>query len=409
MVAAVKWEVSKKQIEKALKTCNGSMTEAAKSLGLSRSTLYAMVGRLKVTKPDSRIKPVAGEAPSVADRYDLDFFKKRTQQLEKELVGVNQIRKEIFKLKDANIDIPQWMLKDRTNQKHRTLIPQLFTSDFQWGEVIIKDEMDGINEYNVAIAKARYRELITATVDICTNYLSQSKYPGMIYLRGGDTISGDIHEELRMSNELTSPMQVYDVVCEEARGIEHLADVFGQLVVISVPGNHGRTTIKPASKTYSEANYDYLASLLLEKIFEKDKRIKFYTPVSGDFYYQVYGTRYLLTHGDRIGSSGGQGFIGPAATIMRGIKKTRDQFASVGKIVDYVLLGHYHTSMKLPHGVVNGSLPGYSEYAKRFRMDPEPPSQTLLFTDPKYGLEQVREIRLDTPRLGADGGWFKAA
>jgi hypothetical protein len=406
MSDSFKWNISKQKVLSALKKSGGSVKGAAKALGVPRTTLSSMVERLDIKPTRTKLVPTVEDS---IVQNDLDFLNTQVKSLQKQQASLGSIRREIFKLADADPSPPDWTIKDRSTHKKRQLIPILLTSDFQWGEKIVKAEMDGINEYNPAIAKSRYRELITATIDISNNYLSQGSYPGIVYLRGGDTISGDIHEELKLTNSLTSVMQVYDVVNEEARGIELLADNFGQVMVGSVSGNHGRTTIKPMSKSYSETNYDYLVSLFLEKFFRHDKRVKFFTPISGDFYFKVYGHRGLLTHGDRIGSSGGQGFIGPAATILRGVKKTRDEYQSLGKPVDTVYLGHFHTAMHLTHCVANGSLPGYSEYARRFRMPPEPPSQSLIYIDPKFGIDHIRQIKLGvSENVDKNESWFVA-
>jgi len=226
------------------------------------------------------------------------------------------------------------------------------------------------------------------------------EYPGIIYWRLGDMISGDIHQELRETNDLQSLPAVLDLVEHEEAGIKELKRAFGRVYVVSVPGNHGRTTMKPFAKQFVETNYDYLSAVMLEKQFKGDDAITFHTPLSGDAIVNVFGYRFLGTHGDRIGSSGGQGFIGPAATIARGMKKLSDYYSGLGQPIDYQLMGHFHTSLELEYGWSNGSLPGYGEFAKMFRMKPQPPSQWLLFCHPKYGVTCRWPILLEPrPRL----------
>lgn len=81
---------------------------------------------------------------------------------------------------------------------------------------------------------------------------------------------------------------------------------------------------------------------------------------------------------------------------MRGIYKCRQQYARMGRPVDYVLTGHFHVAMQLPNGIANGCLAGFSEYAKsELRAEPEPPTQTMWWTHPKWGLTTIRRIRVD--------------
>jgi hypothetical protein len=138
-----------------------------------------------------------------------------------------------------------------------------------------------------------------------------------------------------------------------------------------------------------------MLTLMLEKAFQGDKRVTFLHPTSGEAYFDVFGRKFLLTHGDRIGSRGGTGFIGASATVARGFKKTRDTYQALGKPVDYVLCGHFHQFLVLNGGIVNGSLPGYSEFAMANKMPPEPPSQTLMFVDSQFGLNEIRRVVLE--------------
>jgi hypothetical protein len=88
---------------------------------------------------------------------------------------------------------------------------------------------------------------------------------------------------------------------------------------------------------------------------------------------------------------------------MRGMKKTYDYYATVNVIVDYMLVGHYHTAFELEYGWSNGSLPGFSEYARGFRARPKPPVQWLLFCHPKYGVTCRWPILLEPqPKLSTE-------
>jgi hypothetical protein len=137
-----------------------------------------------------------------------------------------------------------------------------------------------------------------------------------------------------------------------------------------------------------------LVSFMLQREFAKDKRVTFQTSRSFDVVYPIYDKTILLTHGDRIGSGGGQGFIGPAATILRGAQKVIQEQAALGRVIDRVDMGHFHTFIYYVWVLCNGSVPGYSEYAKSFRMRPQDPIQTLLFHHPKHGVVDVRPINL---------------
>ena len=323
---------------------------------------------------------------------DLRISRAARDAAEKAMHDAERIRETVFNLIETPVVSPDWMV-ERNKVSDAPHIPVLMTSDFQWGETIDRANMDGINEYNVAIAQKRYRKLIEKTIDISFEHLPKNKYDGMIYLRLGDSVSGDIHEELRKTNELSGITAIPSLVEAEAWGILQLVTAFGKVHVVSVPGNHGRTTLKPPTKKIEE-NFDWLASCWLEREFRAEGRITWQTPRSSDAVFEVHRRKYLATHGDNIGTRGGQGFVGPIATISRGATLTMREYASRGVTIDKMFLGHFHSAFDFGRGWSNGSLPGYSEYARMGRMTPEPPQQWLIFMHPKYGATSQWKVLL---------------
>lgn len=273
-------------------------------------------------------------------------------------------------------------------------IPELLTSDFQIGEVIRASETDYSFGYDTETFRRRYRRLISTTIDLCFRHAGDGwSYPGIVYARGGDTISGAIHDELAETDDLT-PIEAVEVAFEEeAAGIAKLLEAFGRVEVKDCGGgNHDRDTHKPRTKRTTGHSYDRLVSYMLRREFMRDDRVTFQGTLSPDVYFSIYDTRILLTHGDKIGSRGGHGMIGPAATISRGFQKVILEQQALGRPVDMVQCGHFHTPLWLELGICNGCLPGYSEFAKSLRMRPQPPSQFLMFFAAKRGLVDLRKV-----------------
>jgi hypothetical protein len=193
------------------------------------------------------------------------------------------------------------------------------------------------------------------------------------------------------------------LVEEECAGIEALLKNFGRVDIWSVPGNHGRDTEKPYAKAYVEHNFETLAAWMLEREFKGEKRVTFTTPLSGDVYRPIYGYWFLLTHGDRMGTGGGKGFIGEAAPIIRGAKLVIDQYAKLHRHIDYICTGHYHTRMEHPYGFANGCLAGFSEYGRGLRKAPAAPEQWFWFVHPDHGVTARWPIMLERrPKIPAE-------
>lgn len=86
----------------------------------------------------------------------------------------------------------------------------------------------------------------------------------------------------------------------------------------SIRGN----THKPRYKGAAVTNYDWLLYCLLQRYFKRQPglcdQITFQIPEAFDVRYKVFNRRFMLTHGDRLGARGGDGFIGAMGPIMRG-------------------------------------------------------------------------------------------
>lgn len=338
---------------------------------------------------DAKHNPLTKER--AAHSYTKDLLKQAQGDLE---VLHKEIERFRFAAK-ASETAADWTYTPRPASKGDHM-PVLFVSDAQVGEVIDAAEVEYGRGYSTPIFRERYRELISTTIYLSQNHVSPEwTFPGIIYIRGGDAVSGGIHEELRETDDLL-PLEAARVVFEEeAAGIRELAEVFGRVEVKSVSGgNHDRDTPKRQTKKRVGHNIDAMIDYMLAMHFSNDKRVTFQLTKSPDVVFPIFGFQALATHGDNIGSGGGTGFIGPVANIAKGVQKIRIEQGMLGRIIDHVYVGHFHTFHHCRPFTANGSFPGYSEFAKSFRMQPEPPTQALQYWHPKRGLVDLKPIVL---------------
>ncbi|MBS0359870.1 MAG: hypothetical protein JSR98_00710, partial [Proteobacteria bacterium] len=190
--------------------------------------------------------------------------------------------------RDLRLTPPAWTLKPRSGEKSEHM-PLLITSDFQVGEVIRQAETDHAHGYDVATFRRRYRRLIETAIHLCFHHQAEWTFPGIVYERLGDTISGGIHDELAETDELT-PIEAVTVAAEEeAAGISQLAQAFGRVLVMECGGgNHDRDTKKPRSKQAGAHSFDRLVSYILRLKFQGDERVAFQGTESPDIWFPVY-------------------------------------------------------------------------------------------------------------------------
>lgn len=401
----------------ALDKCDGNRAAAAVLLGMSPSVVKSRIRIIAISFPSlptPKSPPTRNQhgtpaaERTVAEDVTLKRATTATAKAEKKNKALlDELQRHQDMIRDlkwaagemASFKPVPWINPNRAAHKSEHM-PYLLTSDFQVGEVVNPAETEHGYGFDVPIFQRRYKRMVEVSIYLARQHVGPGwTYPGFIYARGGDPISGGIHQELRETDSLT-PMEAARVVAEtEVEGIATLAAEFGKVFVPCVGhSNHSRLTFKPQAKKARANSFDAMIDwMIMDKIAGMPKvkgRVKFQTTESPDVFFPIYEMNILLTHGDNIGSRGGQGFIGPAATIMRGAQKVVMEQSAMGRRIDRVDLGHFHTPMYLGWVLVNGSMPGYSEYAKMFRMRPSPPQQTLLFHHPRRGVVDIKPLIL---------------
>lgn len=280
---------------------------------------------------------------------------------------------------------PPWAIpkKRKSSDKHGTV--GLLLSDLHLDEVVLPSEMRGRNAYNREIADMRLRKVFNSVIEQATYYHQGTKYDGAYVALGGDLVNGDIHPELKETNEYPVPETIRFWVPKIASGLEMLADQFGFVEVAAVPGNHGRLGLKPRYKKRALDNADWLMSALLAERFSSDSRFKFDVPESMDTSTTIYDTTLLLTHGDQAGGGSGIGGIFPGIMRMKARKQANFEF-------DWLLMGHFHQYLHTQHITVNGSLKGWDEYALGHNFVYEPPNQAMFILTPEHGVTWPIEL-----------------
>jgi hypothetical protein len=296
--------------------------------------------------------------------------------------------------------------------KHANQAVVLHLSDLHVGEVVNREEVMGVNEYNLPVAQKRIGRLFNAASILTTSaWPASDAAPSKIcVLLGGDLISGHgLHPEHAETDAGTAYQQTKWAAEYIAAGVLRLhldlAERFGRPVpieIISVVGNHGRDTFgKPRTKLVTLQSYDTLVSDFVEAALKEHKTIKHYRPRGFDAYFDVVGWPCLLTHGDRMGSGGGAGFIGPLATVIRGHRKIIDTEHRQRRPVYKIFSGHFHTSGISSFGFSNGSGVGFGEFAKSIRADPEPAQQNLVVFHERIGFLRYHPIAMGDPSEGS--------
>lgn len=385
---------------------HGTKAAAAKALGIPVSTFKGRLRAAELPSPEAK----AAEAASTEARAKITMqdtirdLQAQIKTFHREEVTAANVREIIFGLASRQPTPPSWLVNPKKGASGNG-VPCTIWSDWHWGEVVNPTQVNGINEFNLAIAHARLKLLVERTIDLCFNHMTNPLYPGIIINLGGDMLSGDIHEELTETNELPVMATLFDLFDKLVWAIGAMADRFGNVFLPGAVGNHGRNTRKPRMKDRVYSNFDWVLYQMLERHFRSDPRIVFWSPLGTDVTYNVYNHRYLLTHGDALGVKGGDGIIGALGPILRGTFKTANAASAMGEPFDTILMGHWHQYISLRGLIVNGALKGYDEFAKAMRFRPDYPEQALWFTHPKHGITCAWPVKLGGLQTKSTAPW----
>ena len=331
-------------------------------------------------------------------------YKRTIARLQREEDTAEKIREEIWQLAAHDPEPPAWLIGKQGKLGSRGC-PIVAWGDIHFGETVSEDETNGLNVVNADILKKRMFRLYNTTTDLAFHHMGRAKtvYPGIIVLLGGDMIGGDIHEELLATNDRTPHQAVDELTDILAAGIEHMATKFGRVYAVGVVGNHGRSSKKMRMKQRVFTNYDWSIYCNLKRHFKNQKYIRIDVPPTADAFFNSYGVRYMVTHGDSLGVKGGDGIIGAIGPIMRGSIKLGTQTRTIGRDFDELVLFHWHQMLWLPGVTVNNALKGFDEYAMlQLRARYSRPSQALWFNHPEHGTTARWEIFLEGKKKAAE-------
>lgn len=256
----------------------------------------------------------------------------------------------------------------------------LLWSDWHLEEQVLADEIGGINEYDLDIAKARIVSLVQNSLRVYQIANRDTDLRTVYLWLGGDFVTGWIHEELRDTTHL-SPIEAIQfaksmLITALDFMLEHLpADT--NLVVACNRGNHGRVDAKKRVTGDWKMSYEWMLYEDLQRFYAGKDRISIHNPKSYYSYTDLDGYVIRGMHGCNVKYAGGVGGITvPLYKMILRLDQNRH--------ADHTVMGHYHQAgMPMANVTMNGSVIGYNAYAARFGFRVEPPQQVARVLDLK--------------------------
>lgn len=316
-------------------------------------------------------------------KNDISALKKDKGEAYKEIRELREAMDAISLIEGNHTKPPAWASARKKSSGHRGTACHIL-SDLHLDERVAPDEVEGLNAYSREIALKRLKRDVERTIMVSRDYVSGVQYDGMALFLLGDLISGWIHEELSETNECPMLETIDYWVDHLSAAVGTFAEEFGNVRVVGIVGNHGRTTRKPRMKQRVTTNMDWLIYRMIARDFKDDDRVSFQVPYSADTTLPLYDTKFLATHGDQF--RGGSGVSGVLAPLMTGAYRKTRRAMMTDTNFDYLVMGHFHQYNVFKNIIVNGSLKGYDEYAYMSNFEYEPPQQAFWVVTPEHGI-----------------------
>lgn len=266
-------------------------------------------------------------------------------------------------------------------------------SDAHFPERVDPSQTFGL-DYGADICRRRLEYLRDKVIRYAD--LRRSAYPvqKLTVNVNGDMLSGDIHEELEVTNEFPMTEAVvkmaymlFDMGCA-------FSEVFPSVEFIVMPGNHPRIQKKPRFKQKWN-NWEYLMGQFIGAL--AGDRFKVTVPKDLVYQFNIFSQRIGVTHGD------GQKVQAYAGIPYYGMEKRRTKLQALLKQLnlpqlDLLCYGHFH-QMIFEEGqgcsmFINGSIKGGDEYSTGTTYAAQAPVQGLMTFHPRHGLTDLSRINL---------------
>jgi len=330
-------------------------------------------------------------------------LRKRVADLETKILSIREGEGELKELFNSLGNAVETAIPFPVQYKPKDLIVDspveavLQCTDWHYGANQLADEIERFGEFSPDICRERVMDKLVSTYINWVELHRKAYQCDTLRIVGtGDLISGDIHDELKITNAFPTPVQSVKVAYLFSDMIQCLAPHFKEIVVDFITAdNHGRMTKKPQSKEEGLNNFGYIVAHLAKERLKSHNNVKFNIHPVMQAVIHIQNTSYLTMHGHQIKGWAGIPFYGIERKVGKEAQKRLRALPELREAVrfDKILMGHYHTPSNMEDWMIGGSLSGtdaYDHKCGRYSL----PTQTGWFVHPKHGEFDWTKFRL---------------
>lgn len=278
--------------------------------------------------------------------------------------------------------VPPKMVYKANRKAGAPITHVLHLTDLHNGEVTRKDEVDGFGEFNPEIFTSRLAKLASSVTDVTAVKRSGYNIPHLHILGTGDYVSGDIHQELQVTNAYPAPVQAVRAGLDIGEMIAMVAPHFAQVTCDFITlDNHGRMTRKNQAAEGGENNWGYVVAHIISQYLKRFSNVNVRIHAKASALVPIGPERYLLFHGHQIKGWAGLPYYGfDRRVAMEAVKRMGFPETGFTKLT----MGHFHVAVDSPHWLIGGSLSGTNAFDHSCGRH-SPAHQTSWLVHPKHG------------------------
>ena len=199
----------------------------------------------------------------------------------------------------------------KAEAKHKICAAVMRISDSHTGAVQDALEIEGLNAYNFELCERRQMDYADRFISWVNRQRNSYPINDCHIIVTGDLVSGDIHQELQVTNEFPAPVAVVKATDVLVKQIHKIAPHFDRVVVEFVTeDNHGRLTRKPQAKEAGLNNFNYIIGSMARQFLRDVENVQFNVYPALEVVVSVLNRNYLITHGHQIRAWMGIPFYG---------------------------------------------------------------------------------------------------
>lgn len=319
----------------------------------------------------------------VALQAELDALRATFKEYKREHGQLERLMTDVLESVPTIVPKPPTYAPPKTRRVERDVAVVVHITDAHHGAIQVASEIEGFGEFNPALSRARQFGLIKDVLTWVEMHRLGYSIPECRMLVTGDLISGDIHDELRVTNAFPAPRQAVEAGEILAAQAAMAAPHFERVVLdVLTDDNHGRLTRKPQAKECGFNNWMYVVASIAQVMLKDHKNVTLNIWPLPQKVVDVCGRRYLICHGHDVMGWAGFPYYGIERKAAREALK-RMNGPDVTKF-DRIVMGHWHAPLIHPHYWIGGSVSGTDAYDHKAGRQAAP-QQTSWLVHPRWG------------------------